>query len=452
MNRWHSRTSILLGLCSVAILMGNDGCETEEAESVPAADAGIDLVIALGDAAALDGSASSDPLGEGLTYYWNLESKPVSSDVTTESFTQNESVDAVNSSFVPDQPGTYGVSLYVENTTGNMSDLDYVVVIAGSTNTLPIADAGEDVNVAVDQVANLDGTASNDPEGADLSYEWSFDLVPAESALSEDTDLFNQGSPEAAIVPDVAGQYVLRLRVYDGEFWSAPDFVTVSAVDDNALPIANAGGSWELTPCSADLVEFDGRASYDPEGSDITYLWELVSVPDGSAITQADVAGLETGTPSLTWDVVGLYTLRLVVNDGLLNSEPDYVAVRTVPHLPNDVPTADAGGNITINASAYCSGSCSPCGSREELLDGSWSTDPDNDPLDYTWTVINGSATINGEHAEQAELVLPSLNTTPNNYATATVQVQLDVEDCQGEDGRDSDVVSVTFRCYGQTY
>jgi len=443
---------ILLGLCSLVILMGNDGCDTEEIVSVPTADAGADLVIALGEAAALDGSASKDPEALELVYYWNLESKPVSSDVTTEAFTQNASKQAVNSSFVPDQPGTYGVSLYVENSDGNTSDLDYVVVIAGSTNTLPIADAGEDVNVAVDQVANLDGTASNDPEGATLSYEWAFDLVPPESALTEEEDLFNQGSPEAAIVPDVAGQYVLRLRVYDGEFWSAPDFVTVSVVDDNALPLANAGESWELTPCSDDIVEFDGRGSYDPDGEDITYHWELVSVPDGSAVTEADITGLETGTPSFTWDVVGLYTLRLTVNDGVLDSEPDYVAVRTVPHLPNDPPTADAGGNITIEASAYCSGTCSPCGSREEILDGSWSSDPDNDPLDYTWAIISGSASINGEHAEQAELVLPSLNTTPGSYASVEVEVQLDVEDCQGESGRDSDVVTVTFRCFGQTY
>ena len=453
MNRWHSRMCILLGLCSLVILLGNEGCESEEAASVPNADAGADMVIALGEAAALDGSASKDPAALELLYYWNLESKPVSSDVTTETFTQNESKQAVNSSFVPDQPGTYGVSLYVENTDGTSSDLDYVVVIAGSTNTLPIADAGEDVNVAVDQVANLDGTASNDPEGATLSYEWSFDLVPAESALTEEEDLFNQGSPEAAIVPDVAGQYVLRLRAYDGEFWSAPDFVTVSAVDDNALPLANAGDSWELTPCSADVVEFDGRASYDPEGEDITYHWELVSVPGDSAVTAADIMGLETGSPSFTWDVVGLYTLRLTVNDGVLDSEPDYVAVRTVPHLPNDPPTADAGVDLTIQASAYCNGgTCSPCSSREEILDGSWSSDPDNDSLDYTWSIISGSASINGEHAEQAELVLPSQSTTPNTTTTTVVEVELQVEDCQGEDGRDSDTVQVIFYCTGQTY
>ena len=452
MNRWLARTCIAIGLCCAAILMGADGCDSDEEGGAPTASAGADLTIALGEPALLDGAESSDPAGSTLTFHWRLESQPASSEVTDESFAQNDSANAESSSFVPDQPGTYGVSLYVENAEGLTSDLDYLVVVAGSTNTLPIADAGEDISVAVDQVAAIDGSASNDPEGADLSYEWSVELVPAGSALGED-DLFNQGSSEAAIIPDVAGQYVLRLRVYDGEFWSAPDFATVSAVDDNDLPIANAGDSWELTPCSDDLVEFDGRASYDPEGADITYAWELVSAPVGSAVTTDDVDGLETGTPSLVWDVVGLYTLRLTVNDGELDSDADYVAVRTVSHLPNDPPTADGGGDFTVYASAYCSGgTCSPCTEREEILDGSGSTDPDNDELSYTWSVISGSATINGEGAVQAEIVLPSQNTTPNVHTQSTFEVGLVVEDCQGEDGRDSDTITIVFDCLGATY
>jgi len=452
MKRWLSRITLAVGLCSAVLLLGADGCSDEEDVSIPTAIAGEDITIALGEPAVLDGSGSEDPSHTGLLFHWHLESKPISSAVTTEAFASNDSADAQSTSFVPDQPGTYGVSLYVETAQGALSDLDYVVVIAGSTNTLPIADAGDDITVAVDQVAYVDGTASSDPEGADLSYEWVIELVPAESALSEE-DLFNQGSPEAAIVPDVVGQFVLRLRVYDGEFWSPPDFVTVSAIEDNQPPLANAGESWELTPCSDDEIMFDGRASYDPDGGDITYDWELVSVPAGSALTNADVDGIDTGTPTLVWDVVGLYTMRLVVNDGELDSDADYVAVRSVPHLPNDPPTADAGGDISIYASAYCSGAtCSPCGEREELLDGSGSFDPDNDELVYSWQVISGSATINGEGAEQAEVVLPSMTTSNGNTTTATFVVELSVEDCQGASMGDSDEVTVIFNCFGQSY
>ena len=447
--RTTHRLQTVLGLCFLALLLGNDKCETEV--GTPSSDAGADITIELGQPASLDATASADPDGGSLVFHWNLESKPFTSAMTNGSFSKNGAADASQTSFVPDVPGTYGISLYVVNEGEMASDLDYVVVIAGSTNTLPLADAGEDVTVGVDEVAYLDGSSSTDPEGAELNYEWSFDLVPSGSTLGEG-DLFNQGSPEAAIVPDVVGQYVLRLRVYDGEFWSTPDFVTVSALESNQPPIANAGDSFVLTPCSDDTVTLDGRASYDPEGQDITYTWELVSVPNGSSLTTADLSGADSGSPEFTWDEVGLYTARLVVVDGALSSVPDYVAVRTVLHDPNDGPVADAGGDILIDASAYCAGNCSPCGEREELLDGSNSWDPDNDSLDFTWTIVNGPGTINGEHAEQAEVVVPSLQTTPNQTSISVTTVQLQVMDCQGEPLADLEEVTVTFRCTGNVY
>ncbi len=448
MRRWNQRVLHLAGLCLLALLLGNESCEEES--QVPSADAGADLTVELGEPAGLDGTASSDPDAGNLEYHWNLESKPVTSSMSNDSFSKNASTDAAQTSFVPDVPGTYGISLYVVNEGANASDLDYVVVIAGSTNTLPIANAGEDVAAGVGEVAYLDGSASSDPEGAELEYDWSFDLVPSISELTEG-DLFNQGSPKAAVVPDVVGQYVLRLRVYDGEFWSTPDFVTVSAGESNQAPIANAGESFELTPCSDEEVTLDGRGSYDPEGADVTYEWEMVSVPAGSQVST--LADIDTGSPSFTWDIVGLYTARLVVNDGSLDSTPDYVAIRTVDHEPNDGPTAEAGGDLLIDASAYCSGNnCSPCGEREELLDGSGSWDPDNDSLEYTWTITSGPGTIYGEHAEQAELVLPSIATSPNQTEITVTTVELTVMDCQGEAFSASQDVTVTFRCTGNVY
>ena len=202
----NQRIRDVLALCVLALLLGNESCEEES--GTPVADAGADITIELGQPAQLDGSASTDPDAGSLVFHWNLESKPVTSAMANSSFSKNTSADAAQTSFVPDVPGTYGVSLYVANEGEQSSDLDYVVVIAGSTNTLPVADAGVDVEAGVDEVAYLDGSASSDPEGAALQYEWSFDLVPADSTLTE-SDLFNQGSPEAAVVPDVVGQFVL---------------------------------------------------------------------------------------------------------------------------------------------------------------------------------------------------------------------------------------------------
>ncbi len=459
MNRWSGRVFPLLAACCLLGGLGADGCG-EDTASVPVADAGDDITIELGQQAQLDGTGSTDPGGGTLVFHWTIESKPVSSVITDDLLPQNHESGGSKTSFIPDVPGTYGVSLYVENGEGVLSDLDYVAIVAGSTNNLPVADGGDDIAVAVGEVAYLDGSASSDPEGAELSYEWSFDLVPTDSALGEG-DLYNQGAPEAAIIPDVPGQFVVRLRVYDGEFWSAPDFVTVSATNDNEPPIADAGDSWELTPCSSDTIQLDGGASYDYEGADLEYTWEIVSVPTGSAVTTASLDDPAAVAPSFDWDEVGLYTARLVVSDGELDSTPDYVAVRTTPHVPNSGPVADAGDNIEVQqTSLYYNNQCSTCVGQQIILDASWSEDPDHDPLTYTWTILSDTeqgesdeAVINGEHAEQAELQLSNLEPSGNgDIVIQVVTIELAVEDCQGEVLGSTDQIVVSFYCECESF
>ncbi len=451
MNRWTGRSFFILVTCCSLGLLGNDSCKSGPAGS-PVADAGADQAIDLTELATLDGRDSIDPAGEDLIYHWSLQSCPASSAMNDSLFSLNDDTNASTTSFVPDVAGTYGVSLLVETASGRSSDLDYVIIIAGATNSMPIADAGDNITVAVGDVATLDGSESADPDEVPIDFEWSFDLVPEGSELG-DEDLFNQGTPNATILPDVVGEYVLRLRVTDGEFWSTPDFVTVSAVDDNVAPEANAGESWELTPCSADIIEFDGGASYDIEGSTLTYSWELVEAPEASVITTADLTGADTATPSFTWDEIGLYTLRLVVNDGQLDSAPDYVAVRTVPHDPNDGPTADAGDMVTIERTAFCNPTCYSCSGPEVILDASDSWDPDNDPLLYGWSILydsSGTSEIYGAAAEESELRIMSLSPPGVGQTVNTVvEVELAVEDCQGAAAGDTDTITVTFSCTG---
>ena len=106
-----------------------DGCfeaETIIADAVaddrPDADAGEDQTVATGDTVFLDGSASSDPNGDPLTYGWTLVSKP---DGSTASLTD---ADTATPSFVADLNGEYRVLLVVSD--GTLSDDDAVVITA----------------------------------------------------------------------------------------------------------------------------------------------------------------------------------------------------------------------------------------------------------------------------------------------------------------------------------
>jgi len=106
-----------------------DGCfdaETIIADAVaddrPEADAGDDQTVATGETVFLDGSASSDPNDDPLTYGWTLIEKPEGS---TASLTD---ADTATPSFVADLDGEYEVMLVVSD--GILSDDDTVEITA----------------------------------------------------------------------------------------------------------------------------------------------------------------------------------------------------------------------------------------------------------------------------------------------------------------------------------
>src|ERR1019366_2679005 len=79
----------------------------------------------------------------------------------------------------------------------------------------------------------------------------------------------------------------------------------------NQKPVANAGAD-QTVPTNV-RTTLDGGASYDPDGSPLTYRWTLIGKPAGSMATLSDAT---SRTPSLVPDVPETYTLSLVVNDG----------------------------------------------------------------------------------------------------------------------------------------
>ncbi|MDX8377015.1 MAG: CARDB domain-containing protein, partial [Mariprofundales bacterium] len=86
-----------------------------------------------------------------------------------------------------------------------------------AVNDAPIANAGLDVYGSVGGLAAIDGYASTDADGDALTYQWSVVSAPVGS-VANFADAYAM-SP--AIIPDIAGDYVLSLRVHDGTVWSA---------------------------------------------------------------------------------------------------------------------------------------------------------------------------------------------------------------------------------------
>lgn len=92
------------------------------------------------------------------------------------------------------------------------------------------------------------------------------------------------------------------------------------------------------------VVKLDGRGSTDPDGLDLTYTWEFLSVPIGSRVASEGFRTLDEdgSVVSFSPDIVGEYVVGLTVSNGLFESSrtSSSVSIRAilVPHGRGLVP------------------------------------------------------------------------------------------------------------------
>lgn len=138
----------------------------------------------------------------------------------------------------------------------------------------------------------------------------------------------------------------------------------------NAAPVANAGPNQSVVTGS--LVVLDGTKSVDSNNNALNFKWVLTSKPSGSAAT---FYSSTMARPFFTADLPGLYVASLIVNNGKLDSNP--AEVKIVSSLENAAPVANAGTDQTVLIGSVV------------RLDGTKSTDANNDPLTVYWAFVD---------------------------------------------------------------
>lgn len=318
--------------------------------TVPVANAGVDVYAYVGDVVTLDSSASSDADGDPLSYLWGLTVPVGSASALNDPY-------AAMPTLAIDAKGTYQASLTVsDGIESSAADNMQITVL----NRAPIASAGLDVYGTLNTPALVDGIASYDLDGDPLSYQWSVSASPVGSMPM----LLTPAASNPGFTGNMKGTYSLQLVVNDGTISSAPAFVNV--VIPNTPPVANAGIDVYGMLNMAALI--DGIASSDVDGDPLTYSWSIVASPAGS---QTLLASPTASNPGFSGDKKGSYTLQLIVNDGTADSVPVFVNVI----IPNTPPVADAGLAQTVYRGDTVQ------------LNASASSDVNNDPLSYSWSL-----------------------------------------------------------------
>jgi PKD repeat protein len=206
----------------------------------------------------------------------------------------------------------------------------------------------------------LDGTGSSDVDGDPIvSYAWSVFSAPAGSTAA----IVGAGTATPSFTPDKIGDYLIVLVVSDGTLVSAADTLALTAAP-NLPPVASLVAS-PVTGLKPLPVNFNATASSDPEGGPLTFEWVF---GDGATATGPIV--------NHTYANAGTYTAELTVTDNLGNTDMASATITvTAPNLPPTVlPTATPSTGAPPLNVQFTAGA----------------TDPEGQPLSYSWTFGDG--------------------------------------------------------------
>lgn len=349
----------LIFLSAIGVLTACGGAQDQSGNHIPVAviSSNAGTTAATGTSVTLNASQSSDADKDILHYRWTFNSKPMGSAAAI------NPANAVQANFTPDVAGSYVVQLIVNDGKMDSRPVTYTLTANGPApaNRAPIANAGMNQSVTVGAKVTLNGSGSSDPDNNPITYVWTMTGKPTNSAAN----LSNSSIVNPSFTADLAGDYTIQLVVNDGKLNSAISTVTVKASIGNRAPIANAGTGQTVTVGTQ--ITLNGSGSSDPDGNTITYAWTISNKPSTSTAT---LTGPNTVNPKITLTVAGTYTFQLIVNDGALNSAP-----ASVSFIANSLPIANAGADLSGTTG------------MQVMLDGTKSSDPDNNPITYNWTL-----------------------------------------------------------------
>ncbi len=316
--------------------------QVEDENLPPTAVAGPDRDVTVGMMVSLDGSGSTDPEGQSLTFTWTLVSAPVGS------VAMLAGADGVSPSLVVDLPGVYAAQLIVDD-GGHTSAPDVVELTAvAPVVTIVASDASAleegpdvgtfalhrtgDTSFELTVETQLSGSATNAVDYEQIPASATFPtgsshveviVAPIDDALPEDT------------------QNVI-MRVLDGVTWDvgSPSDATVDIADNDLQQVFVATTDFEAAESGGDTGRFSVRR-IGPTAAALTVSYEM----SGVATNGVDYVSLSGEVTIPAGDTMA--DVEIVPIDDPEFEGTESVVLTVVAGADYDV-TTPSGGTITI--------------------------------------------------------------------------------------------------------
>jgi len=264
--------------------------------------------LSIGDDLTFDASASHDLDGTIVNWLWTWGDNSAQGSGETAHHSFNFG-------------GMFRVELMVIDNDGG-ANFTYRMIFIAPKNTAPVPNFTITApELLTNRTISFDATGSFDPDGFITKWLWNFGDGKTGSSKTVSHKYIQPG------------QYKVTLTVEDnGTKQNSTSQNLTLTVAPNLPPIANINVNGKTSIVAGETMVFDGRASYDKDGSIANYTWDF---GDSTYKYSAYV------TKAFAESAVGQETIKLTVRDnmGAMNTATQVITV-TPPPVKNKPPTA----------------------------------------------------------------------------------------------------------------
>ncbi|MBD3343767.1 MAG: PKD domain-containing protein, partial [Chitinivibrionales bacterium] len=227
-----------------------------------------------------DGSSSTDPDGDALTYTWDFgDGATGSGEVVDHTYTTD---------------GVYTVVLTVSDGNGGSDQMSTNIEVYAGNQAPSASFSATPTSGDAPLTVDFDASSSSDPDGDPLSYTWNF----GDGATGNGITTSHSYSS--------AGTYTATVTVNDGNGGSDQSSATITVTE----PYVNNPPAASFTADPVDgyaplTVNVDASGSSDPDGDALSYSWDFGDGATGSGVNA-----------SHGYSEAGSYIITLTVSDG----------------------------------------------------------------------------------------------------------------------------------------